>query len=98
MVECTGFIKQNRYDILGSGEMQFGYHSTNNREKNEGSGEEVLGNYLHFWSGVDKGSRSKAGISILIQRKWKSKIRNWRLISDRTLFLDLTVYKRHTQR
>jgi hypothetical protein len=33
----------------------------------KGCGEEVLGNYLHLWSGVDKGARARAGVSILIQ-------------------------------
>jgi hypothetical protein len=32
-------------------------------------GEEVLGNYLHLWSVVEKRSRARAGVSILIHRK-----------------------------
>jgi exonuclease III len=38
--------------------------------KKKGCGEEVLGNYLHLWTGVDEGSRARAGISILIHRTW----------------------------
>jgi hypothetical protein len=30
--------------------------------KKKGCGEEVFGNYLHLWSGVDKGSRARAGV------------------------------------
>jgi hypothetical protein len=28
--------------------------------RKKGCGEEVLGNYLHLWSGVDEGSRARA--------------------------------------
>jgi exonuclease III len=62
--------------------------------KKKGCGEEVLGNYLHLWSGVDKGSRVIAGVSILMHRRRKSKIRNWRFMDERILLVELVTYGR----
>jgi exonuclease III len=62
--------------------------------KKKGCGEEVLGNYLHLWSDVDKWSRARAGASILIQRKWKSKTRNWRFMGERILIVELVTFGR----
>jgi exonuclease III len=62
--------------------------------KKKGCGEEVLGNYLHLWSRVEKGSRARAGVSILIHNKWKSKITNWRFMGKRILLVELVTYGR----
>jgi hypothetical protein len=62
--------------------------------KKKGCGDEVLGNYLHLWSGVEKGSIARAGVSILIHTKWKSKIRNWRFMGERILLVELVTYGR----
>jgi exonuclease III len=62
--------------------------------KKKGCGEEVLGYYLHLWSGVEKGSRARAGVSILIHTKWKSKMINWRFIGERILLVELVTYGR----
>ena len=51
--------------------------------KKKGSGDEILDKYLHFWSGVDKGVRAQAGVSILIKKEFKHKIKNWRFINER---------------
>ena len=62
--------------------------------KKKGCGEETLGNYLHFWSGVDKGTRAKAGVSILISKSLKSKIKNWKFINEKILLLELVIFGR----
>jgi hypothetical protein len=36
-----------------------------------------------------KGSIARAGVSILIYRKWKSKIRNWRFMGERILLVEV---------
>jgi hypothetical protein len=90
MLERTGLNKQNRYSTFGSGEIQFGYHSIIRQKKR--CGEEVLGNCLHLWSGVD--IRSRARVSISMHRKWKSKIRNWRFMDERILLVELVTYGR----
>jgi exonuclease III len=43
---------------------------------------------------VEKGSRARARVSILIHRKWKSKIRNWRFMGERILLMELVTYGR----
>jgi hypothetical protein len=45
--------------------------------KKKGSGSEITGNYLHFYSGVPKENRAKRGVSLLIHKKWKYNITNW---------------------
>jgi exonuclease III len=62
--------------------------------KKKGCGEEVLGNYLHLLSGVDKWSRARAGVSVLIHRKWKSKTRNWRFVGERILLVEMVTFGR----
>jgi hypothetical protein len=54
----------------------------------------VLGNYLHLWSRVDNGYRARGGVSILIHRKGKSKIRNGRYMDERILLVELVAYGR----
>jgi hypothetical protein len=43
----------------------------------KGSQSEVIGNYLHFCSGIPKEKRAKRGVSLLIHKKWKHNITNW---------------------
>ena len=44
--------------------------------KKKGSGLEVCGNYLHFYSGVPKENKAKRGVSSLIHKKWGHNITN----------------------
>jgi hypothetical protein len=37
----------------------------------KGKGDEYLEDFIHFWSGVNKGKRANAGVSILINKKYK---------------------------
>lgn len=39
--------------------------------KIKGTYSETVGDYLHIYSGVDKGERAKAGVAILIHKKLK---------------------------
>jgi hypothetical protein len=41
--------------------------------KKKGVGNSIIGEYLHFWSGVDKYKRAKSGISLFIKTKYKKK-------------------------
>jgi hypothetical protein len=57
--------------------------------KNIGSGSEVIGNYLHFYSGVPKENRAKKGVSLLIHKKWKHTVTNWQGVDERILSLNM---------
>jgi rRNA processing protein Gar1 len=59
--------------------------------KKKGTGNEILGNYKHLFSGVKKYERAKRGVSILINKKWKSSIKNWEPIDEKILKLDMNI-------
>jgi exonuclease III len=42
--------------------------------KKKGNGVEILGPYLHFYSGVTKEKRAKRGVSILVKKRYKRNI------------------------
>lgn len=42
--------------------------------KLKGKGQEMVGSYLHIWSGIDKSKRAAAGVSILLKSKLKNSI------------------------
>jgi len=41
---------------------------------------------------VKKYERAKKGVSILINKKWKSSIKNWEFIDERILKLDMNIW------
>jgi exonuclease III len=57
--------------------------------KKKRTGSETLENYIHLFSGVNKYKRAKRGVSVLINKKWKSSLRNWESIDERMLKLDM---------
>ena len=63
-----------------------------NRNKKKGTGSETLGNYIHLFGGMKKYERTKRGVSILINKKWKVPIKNWEAIDERILKLDMNIW------
>jgi exonuclease III len=59
--------------------------------KKKGAGSETLGNKIHIFSGVKKYERTKRGVSVLINKKWKGSIKNWESIDERILKLDMNI-------
>lgn len=59
--------------------------------KKKGSGNEIIENYVHFYSGVKKENRAKAGVSLLIAKKYRSCIKDWAAISERILKVEIKV-------
>ena len=62
-----------------------------------GKGEENMENYIHFWTGIDKGKivmRATAGVSILIHKKYKKCITHWSFISERIIPMELKIFGR----
>jgi len=60
--------------------------------KKKRAGSELLGNYVHLFSGVKKYERAKTGVSVLISKKWKGSIKNWESIDERILKLDMNIW------
>lgn len=59
--------------------------------KKKGNGNEVNQNYLHFYSGVDKDKRARAGVSIMINKKWQKYIRNSEAINERLIKIEVDI-------
>jgi exonuclease III len=60
----------------------------------QGKGDEHLEDFIHFWSGVNKGNRAKAGVSIVINKKYKKCITNWNFSNERIVSVELNVFGR----
>lgn len=50
------------------------------------------GEDLHLWSGVKKEERGKAGLLILIKKKWKNSVRHWESVHEIINKIDLNMY------
>ena len=50
--------------------------------KKKGNGVEVLGPYLHFYSGVPKLKRAKRGVSISVKKRYKGNITTWEAVNE----------------
>ena len=59
--------------------------------KKKGNGSELLGDYIHLYSGVNKEKRAKAGVSVLISKKLKNYIKNWEAINERILKVEINL-------
>ena len=50
--------------------------------KQKGTGSEILGGYVHLYSGVSKDRRAERGVSILTKKKLKKEIMNWEAVNE----------------
>ena len=57
--------------------------------KKKGHGNERKGEYLHFYSGVDKERRARAGVSILINKNLEKYVKNWNAVNERIITIDM---------
>jgi exonuclease III len=62
--------------------------------KKKGVGNSIIGEYLLFWSEVDKSKREKSGISLFIKTKYKRNIRDYERINDRCIKLTMKIFGR----
>lgn len=60
--------------------------------KKKGKGSEKCGEYLHFWSGVDKDQHAKSGVSILIEKSQKRYIKEYTYVSERIITVTTILY------
>ena len=63
-------------DVISSlaQQVDIAFLSETNRKGQEN---ENRNNYVHFWSGVNKGKRAKAGVSILIKKQLMKHVTNY---------------------
>ena len=62
--------------------------------KKRGNGVEILGPYLHFYSGVLKGKRAKRGMSILVKKRYKRCITTWEAINENMIKLHMNLFRK----
>ena len=60
--------------------------------KKKVAGSELLGNYIHLFSGVKKYERAKREVSVLLNKNRKGSIWNWESIDERILKLDMNIW------
>jgi len=60
--------------------------------KKKGNGVEILGTYLHFYSGVPKEKRAKRGVSILVKKRYKSCITTWEAVNENMIKLHMNLF------
>jgi len=61
-------------------------------KKKKGNGVEILGPYLHFYSGVPKERRAKRGVSILVKKRYKRYITTWKAINENMIKLHMNLF------
>ena len=63
------------------------------KTKKKGSGSEVCGKYLHFYSGVPKENSAKRGVASLLHKKWRLNVTNWQCIDERIITMNINILK-----
>ena len=61
--------------------------------KKKGFGSEVIGNYIHFCSGVPKENWAKRGVFSLFHKNCKHNITNWLCIDERIITVNINNLK-----
>lgn len=62
--------------------------------KKKGNGTEEIGGALHIWSGVKKEQRAKAGVGILVKKKFRKNIKTWEPVNERVIRVEIAIYGR----
>jgi hypothetical protein len=60
----------------------------------KGKRNEYLKDIIHFWNRVNKGKRPNAGVSIIINKKYKKYITNWNFINRRIVMVELNIFEK----
>jgi len=56
--------------------------------KRKGTGSELVGSYVHLYSGVSKGGRGERGVSILIKKLFNKGITNWEVVNENIITIN----------
>lgn len=62
--------------------------------KKKGTGTEIIGEFIHFYSGVPKDQRARRGVSILINKKLKKHITDWESIDENLIRINLNLMQK----
>ncbi|XP_044762035.1 craniofacial development protein 2-like [Coccinella septempunctata] len=57
--------------------------------KKKGRGNEIIGEYIHIYSGVPKDARAKRGVSIAVHKKLRKNIRSWEEVDEQIIKLEI---------
>jgi len=57
--------------------------------KKKGKGNEKIGDYIHFYSGVEKSARAKRGVSIAVHKKYERNIKCWEEIDEQIIKMEI---------
>lgn len=63
--------------------------------KKKGQGTAITGNYVHIYSGVPKHERAKRGVSIMIHKKYRNKIKDWEAIDENLIRININILQRN---
>lgn len=63
--------------------------------KKKGKGNENIGEYIHFYSGVRKDARAKRGVSIAVHKDMKRSIKSWEEIDEQIMTIEIVKDSRH---
>lgn len=64
--------------------------------KKKGHGTEILSEYYHLWSGVEKHQHAQAGVSIFVKKQLQKYITDYEFISERITTLTMKLYGHET--
>ncbi|XP_024891525.1 uncharacterized protein LOC112467233 [Temnothorax curvispinosus] len=62
--------------------------------KKKGSGNIAINDYVLIWSGIPKVERAKAGVALLVKRKWVKYIKDIQYVNEQCLVVKIELYGR----
>lgn len=63
--------------------------------KRKGRGSEMVGDYVHIFSGVAKDDRARRGVAIAVHKNLKKNIRSWEEVDEQIIKLEMIKNGRH---
>ena len=78
MAEITSELGKLKMDVIGLIET-----------KRKGTGSEIVGGYVHLYSGVSKDRTAERGVPILIKKKFKKGITNWEAVNENIITVNV---------
>jgi hypothetical protein len=60
----------------------------------KGKGDEYVEDFIYFWNWVNEGKRANAGVSIVINKKYKKYITNWNFVNGRIVIIEISIFGR----
>jgi len=78
MEEITSELGKLKMDVIGLTET-----------KRKGIGTEIVGDYVHLYSGVSKDRRAERGVSVLINKKFKKGITNCEAVNENIITFNI---------